>query len=49
MKSTTRINRTLAAMALGLAVVSLLGNTGSSSVVTMDLNELALIVEGEAD
>lgn len=49
MKSTSRINRTLAAVALGLGVLSLAGNTGTGSVVTMDLNELAVIVEGEAD
>lgn len=49
MKSTSRINRTLAALALGLAVISLAGNTGSSSVVKMDLNELAVMVESEAD
>lgn len=49
MKNTKRTNRTLAAVALGLGVLSLLGNTGTSSRVTMDLDELAAIVESEAD
>jgi len=46
---TKKINRWLAGGALLLAVVSLFGNAGSSGVVKMDLNELALMVDSEVD
>jgi len=49
MKSTKRTNQILAALALGLGVLSLFGNTGTSNVVTMDLDQLAAIVQGEED
>jgi len=49
MKSTKRTNRILAALALGLGVLSLFGSTGTSNVVTMDLDQLAAIVQGEED